>query len=187
MKQTIEAEDVLREIESLTERAFLPIIGPKKGRHLVDTVRRFGVKNILEVGTLIGYSAILIAKNLSEDGKVVTIERDLMSARAAEANVAKAALCDKIEIRIGNALQVIPALNQGFDMVFIDATKTEYLDYLRLAEKNLKKGGVVFADNVKIFAREMKDYLDYVRNSGKYSSEYIDEGFDGVEVSIKLS
>lgn len=182
----MEADAILKEIEELSKRTFLPIIGPIKGKYLIECVRRFNVKRVLEVGTLIGYSAILIAKNLTEDGKVVTIEVNPKSAKLAMENIHKAKLADRIEVHIGDALEVIPNVRGRFDMVFLDATKDEYLDYLRLSEKKLRKDGVVFADNVKIFARDMQDYLDYVRNSGKYRSEYIDLGFDGVEVSTKL-
>jgi len=182
----MKSDTVLREIEELSERTFLPIIGPVKGKHLVDTVRRFNVKNVLEVGTLVGYSAILIASNLPQEGRVVTIEMKPKSARLAEENILKAGLADKIAVRIGNALTVIPRMNGSFDMVFLDATKDEYLEYLKLSESKLERGGVVFADNVKVFAHEMRDYLDYVRNSGKYKSEYVDVVFDGVEISTKL-
>jgi len=177
---------VLREIEELSRREFLPIIGPEEGKHLVDTVRRLNVKNVLEVGTLIGYSAILIASNLPQEGRVVTIEMRPKWARLAEENVRRAGLADKIELHIGDALTAIPRVNGKFDMVFLDASKDEYLKYLRLSENKLERGGVVFADNVKVPAHEMRDYLDYVRNSGRYRSEYIDVGFDGVEISTKL-
>jgi predicted O-methyltransferase YrrM len=177
---------VLREIEELAKREFLPIIGPVKGKHLVDAVRRFNVKNVLEVGTLIGYSAILIASNLPQEGRVVTIEMKPKSAKLAEENILKAGLADKIEVHIGNALTVIPRMNGRFDMVFLDAAKDEYLEYLKLSENKLERGGVVFADNVKMPAHEMRDYLDYVRNSGRYRSEYVDVVFDGVEISTKL-
>jgi caffeoyl-CoA O-methyltransferase len=182
----MEAEAVLREIEKLSKREFLPIIGPVKGKHLVDTVRKFKVKNVLEVGTLVGYSAILMASNLSQKGRVATIEIKPKSAKLAEDNISKAGFADKITVHVGNALTVIPGVNGSFDMVFLDATKDEYLEYLKLSEDKLRKGGVVFADNVKVFAGEMRDYLDYVRNSGRYQSEYIDVGFDGVEISTKL-
>jgi predicted O-methyltransferase YrrM len=182
----MERDIVLREIEQLSKREFLPIIGPVKGKHLADTVRKFHVKSVLEIGTLVGYSAILIASSLPHEGRVITIERKLESARLAEENISKAGFGDKIAVRIGNALTVIPHTNGKFDMVFLDATKDEYLKYLKLSENKSDKGGVVFADNVKIFAREMGDYLDYVRNSGRYRSEYVDVGFDGVEISTKL-
>lgn len=83
-------------------------------------------------------------------------------------------------------MEIIPRLNEVFDMVFLDAEKNEYLEYLKLSEKKLKKGGVVFADNVKLYACSMRDFLGYVRNSGRYRSQFIDVGSDGVELSIKL-
>jgi caffeoyl-CoA O-methyltransferase len=182
----MEGEAVLREIEKLSKREFLPIIGPVKGRYLADTVGKFKVKNVLEVGTLVGYSAILIAANLPPKCRVVTIEIKPKSAKLAEENILKAGFADRIEVHVGNALTVIPRVNGSFDIGFIDATKDEYLEYLKLAEDKLRRDGVVFADNVKMFAGEMQDYLDYVRNSGKYKSENIDVGFDAVEVSTKL-
>jgi predicted O-methyltransferase YrrM len=182
----MESDAILREIEELSKREFLPIIGSVKGKYLTDTVRRSKVKQVLEVGALVGYSAILIASSLPEEGTVVTIEIKPESAERAKENILKAGLADKIEVHIGNALSVIPHLGGRFDMVFLDAAKDEYLGYLRRAEGRLKKNGVVFADNVKMFAGEMQDYLDYVRNSGKYKSENIDVGFDAVEISTKL-
>jgi caffeoyl-CoA O-methyltransferase len=183
----MEADAVLREIEESARERFLPIIGPAKGKILANTVKKFTVKKVLEVGTLVGYSAILMAKNLPEDGEIYTIEINPRSAALARENIKKAGFFDKVEIHVGNAIKVIPTVPGDFDMVFLDASKEEYLDYLKLAEKNLKKGGVVFADNVKISAHELRGYLDYVRNSGNYRSEYHDVGFDGVEVSVKLS
>jgi len=182
----MKGDAVLREIERLSKRTYLPIIGPVKGRYLADTVRKFNVKNVLEVGTLIGYSAILIALNLPQEGRVVTIEINPESARLAKENIQKAGFADKIEVRAGDALTVIPRIKDRFDMVFLDATKDEYLEYLKLSENKLEKGGVVFADNVKMSAHEMRDYLDYVRNSGRYKSEYVHVVFDGVEISRKL-
>jgi tRNA A58 N-methylase Trm61 len=109
----------------------------------VSAVRKFKVKSVLEVGTLVGYSAILIASNLPEEGKVVTIEIKPESAERAKENILKAGMADKIEVHVGNALNVIPHVKGRFDMVFIDATKDEYLEYLKLAEGKLKKNGVV--------------------------------------------
>ncbi len=81
---------------------------------------------------------------------------------------------------------MIPTLKGPFDFAFIDAEKSEYLRYLKLAEDKLCKGAVVFADNAGVFADQMGDYLDYVRNSGLYQSRYIQVGGDGVEISVKL-
>jgi predicted O-methyltransferase YrrM len=86
----------------------------------------------------------------------------------------------------GDAVKVIPKLTGKFDMVFIDAEKEEYFDYLKLVEKKLHKGSVIVGDNVGVSTDQMKEYLDHVRSSGKYKSEYTPFGKDGVEVSIKL-
>ena len=182
----MKSDAVLREIEELSEREYLPIIGPEKGKHLVATIRRFHVKNVLEVGTLVGYSAILIASSLPQGGRVATVEMKPKWATLAQDNIRRAGLADKIELHIGDALTVIPGMDGRFDMLFLDAAKDEYLKYLKLCEDKLERGGVVFADNVKTPGREMRDYLDYVRNSGRYRSEYIGLGFDGVEISTKL-
>lgn len=186
VRLSMESDAVLREIENLSRRTSLPIIGPAKGKYLVDAVRRFNVKNVLEIGTLIGYSAILMALNLPQEGRVVTIEMNRESAKVAKENIRKAGLADKIEVHIGNALVVIPRIDYSFDMVFLDAAKDKYLEYLKLSEDKLQKGGVVFADNVKASAHEMRGYLDYVRNSGRYRSQCVEVAYDGVEISTKL-
>ncbi len=181
-----EADGVLRNIEKMANKKFLPIIGSEKGRILTDTIHKFKPRRILEVGTLIGYSAILMAKELRDDAEIITIEVDEDEAEIARENIRRSEVKPKIEVITGNALEVIPRLSGRFDLVFLDATKDEYMSYLRLVEDKLSKGGVVFADNAGIFASSMRDYLDYVRNSVKYESQFISVGWDGVEVSVKL-
>jgi predicted O-methyltransferase YrrM len=187
------AVKVLKLLEKIGEKRFIPSIGPVKGKIVEKVIENYRPKRILEIGTLFGYSAILMARLLPDDGKVVTIEINERSANISKKNIEGAGLSDKIEVLIGDALEVIPKLDGRFDLMFIDATKEEYLDYLVLAEKNLEKGSVVIADNVGIFEKHMLDYLDYVRNSGRYKSEtirvplefreYIE---DAMEISIKI-
>jgi predicted O-methyltransferase YrrM len=186
VERSMVGSTVLAEIQDLARSRFLPIIGPVKGKYLEDTVKKSKAKKVLEVGTLIGYSAILIARNLPEDGKLISIEINPQSASSARENLEKANLSDKVQVITGNAIQVISSINERFGMVFLDASKAEYLDYLELAEPKLQKGQPVFADNAKMFASEMKAFLNYVRNSGKYESQFIDLGFDGIEISRKL-
>jgi predicted O-methyltransferase YrrM len=181
-----EAEKVLKEIESRSERKFLPIIGPDKGRVLVRVIHEIKPKRVLEVGTLVGYSAILMAKELESDAHLITIEVHSDEAEIARENIKRAEVSPSIDVVVGDAIKVIPKLAGKFDMVFIDAEKTEYLGYLRLVERKLHRGSVVVADNAGIFADQMKDYLNYVRSSGRYRSEYVSFGEDGVEVSVKL-
>ena len=180
------AEEVLRQIEQMSEKNFLPIIGPQKGKILADEIRKLKPKHVLEVGTLIGYSAILMGKELDDKAEIVTIEIHRNEAELAGENIVRANIEAKVKIVAGDALQVIPTLTGQFDFAFIDAEKTEYFNYLKLAEDKLRKGAVVFADNVLIFADQVRDYLDYVRNSGKYQSRFIKVGEDGVEISIRL-
>jgi len=180
------ADKILEEIENMTDKKFLPIVGPDKGRVLVRVIHDVKPKRILEVGTLIGYSAILMAKELESDAHLITIEIHANEAEQARANIKRAEVPPSIDVIVGDAIQVIPKLTGKFDMVFIDAEKTEYKDYLRLVERKLHRGSVIVADNAGIFADQMKDYLEYVRSSGKYRSEYVSFGEDGVEVSVKL-
>ena len=177
---------MLRRIERASEKDFLPIIGPYKGKILAEEVRKAKPIHVLEVGTLIGYSAILIGQELDDRAEIVTIEIHQDEAELAEKNIARANIPPKVKIITGDALKVIPTLKGPFDFAFIDAEKTEYLQYLTLVENKLEKGTVVVADNAGIFADKMSDYLDYVRDSRKYQSRYVQVGDDGVEVSVKL-
>jgi predicted O-methyltransferase YrrM len=180
------AEKFLRKIEKRARHDFLPIVGPEKGRVLADEIRKAKPKRVLEVGTLIGYSAIIMGKELDKTAQMITIEIHAEEAKTAEENIHKAEIPPKVEVITGDAIQVIPRLKGVFDFVFIDATKTEYLDYLRMAEDKLRKGAVIVADNAGIFAKQMADYLDYVRSSGKYRSRYVPVGVDGLEITVKL-
>jgi predicted O-methyltransferase YrrM len=177
---------VLREIEKRAHNEFLPIVGMEKGQVLAEEIRKAKPKRVLEVGTLIGYSAILMGKELDESAQIITIEIHAEEAKTAQENIRKAEIPPKVEVITGDAIQVIPKLKGVFDFAFIDAEKTEYIDYLRLAEDKLHKGTVIVADNAGIFAKQMRDYLDYVRASGNYSSKYVQVGVDGLEISVKL-
>jgi len=189
------AEKVLREIEGVARgKRFLPIVGPSRGQILVRVVREIKPKRVLEIGTLVGYSAILMGKELSGDAHLITIEIDANTARMAEENIRMAKIPLTVEVMVGDALEIIPKLGGKFDLVFIDAEKSEYLDYLQLVEDKLHKGSVIVADNVE----HTPPYLDYVRSSGKYSSRFVPASAvifghprghrrgEGLEVSVKL-
>lgn len=180
------ADKILKEIEEKAETDFLPIVGPERGKILAEEIRKAKPKRVLEIGTLIGYSAILMGRELDKKAQIITIENHAEEAKAAENNIRRAEVPPKVEVLNGDAIQIIPTLKSAFDFVFIDADKTQYFSYLRLAENKLRKGTVVVADNAGIFARQMKEYLDYVRTSGKYSSRYVHAGEDGLEISLKL-
>ncbi len=179
------ADEILKKIEAMNEKQFLPIVGPTRGQVLVKQIHKIRPKRILEIGTLIGYSTILMAKELDNNARITTIEISSKEANLARENIRKAEVRPKIDVIVGDAIKVLSELTGEFDMVFIDAAKGEYLEYLRLTEKKLHKGSVIVADNVRPRGKT-KNYLEYVRSSGKYASEYFSFGEQGVEVSVKL-
>lgn len=180
------ADEVLRSIESKAWRRYFPIIGPEKGRILVDVIRKIKPKRILKVGTLVGYSTIFMAKELESHAEIITIEIDEDEAEIAKENIRKADVKPSIRVLIGDALDTIPRLDGQFDMVFLDADKSEYFDYLKLIEDNLHKGSVIVADNTNISTYAMRKYLDCVRNSGKYESQFMQVNWGKMEISMKL-
>jgi predicted O-methyltransferase YrrM len=189
------ASKVLQSLEKMAQKEFVPSIGPTKGKIITEIIKKYNPKTVLEIGTLYGYSAILMANILPVGGKVVTIELDKLIAATARNNIADAGLSDKIDIVDANALEAISKLDLKYDLLFLDAAKDEYLKYLKSAEnKNLKKGSIVVADNVEVSKNEMLDYLEYVRSSGIYKSETIETTLeftpnvrDAIEVSIKVT
>jgi len=181
-----EAEKILRDIEAKTKKEFLPIIGPHRGKILTEIIRKHKPENILEVGTLIGYSTILMAKELENNAHITGIEIDKEEAEEARKNIEKAHVRPTVDIITGDAKQVIPNVPGKFDLVFLDADKNRNMQYLSLIEAKLNKGSVLIADNVRMAEEEMRDYLNYVRTSGKYASRCIPIDEDAVEVSIRL-
>lgn len=142
-------------------------------------------KNILEIGTSNGYSTIWLSEAAKHNnGKITTIEISEFKVKMAKENFKRSKL-NNIKIIHGDAIKEIPKLNQKYDFMFIDAIKRYYIDYLRLAEKNLKKGSIIVADNAVIFKDKMKNYLNYVEKGKNYSSVLVPIG-TGVEFSVKL-
>jgi predicted O-methyltransferase YrrM len=206
---------VLQDIEKTAKKEFLPSIGPIKGKIMKDIIKEHKPEKALEIGTLHGYSAILITINIliqkagkkkmnidfennSSEPILFTLEKDEKMAQIARSNIENSGLSDKIHLIYGDGLKEIPKLKSKykFDMVFLDATKSEYLKYLQLIEQYglLNKRAVVVADNVIMYEDEMEDYLDYVRNSGNYISrttkttlEFNKEIKDALEVSINVA
>ena len=190
-------EAVLESIESDAPRQGLPIIGPERGKILDETMAKVRPSKILEVGTLVGYSAIRMGRHLKKGQKITCVEIDERIAMVARSNFERAGLSDLMEVIVGDARNVLPKLEGSLDMVFLDAVKVDYIFYLKSVERLLHKGSVVVADNVKSHADEVAEYLEYVRNSGKHKSTYRDfphgyrmasgspEG-DAVEVSVRL-
>ncbi len=122
--------------------------GHLQGRILSMISRMIRPNCILEIGTYTGYSALCMAEGLTEDGKVITIDIDPERKNMVLEYAQKAGIADKIEMLIGNALEVIPQLNKTLDLIFLDADKHNYSNYFDLVLPKLRKGGFIVADNV---------------------------------------
>lgn len=123
-------------------------VSATQGKMLHLLARLMGARSILEIGTLGGYSAIWLARALPEGGRLVTLEADPKHAAVAASNLAAAGFAAAAEVRTGKALDTLPSLKGPFDLVFIDADKDGYPDYLAWALKLTRKGGLIVADNV---------------------------------------
>ncbi|HEY6305790.1 MAG TPA: O-methyltransferase [Candidatus Angelobacter sp.] len=137
-----------------SSEAGLPAINvaPNQGKLLQLLARLQDARAILEIGTLGGYSTIWLARALPPGGRLITLEADPRHAEVARANIARAGLAGVVELRLGRALDTLPALlseRRGpFDLVFIDADKTGYADYFAWALKLSRPGSLIVADNV---------------------------------------
>jgi predicted O-methyltransferase YrrM len=146
----VQPDEALAAALAASDKAGLPAISvsPSHGKLLWILARLVNAKRILEVGTLGGYSAIWMARALPSDGRLVTLEAVEKHARVARANIAKAGLEKKVEIRVGPALDTLPSLQGPFDFTFIDADKQNNAAYFTWALKLSRPGSVIVVDNV---------------------------------------
>ncbi|MGN6216400.1 MAG: O-methyltransferase [Solirubrobacterales bacterium] len=150
----LDEDEALRGAVEAAEAAGLPAIqvSPAQGKLLQLLVRILGAKQILEFGTLGGYSAILMARALPEDGRLITLEAKPEYAEVARRSIERAGVGDKVEVRVGPALEALPVLEEEgagpFDLVFIDADKVNTPNYFAWALDHTRPGGLIIADNV---------------------------------------
>ena len=183
---TKKAKRMLALMDRATTLWHIPIVGRAKGRIIRRVVERHGCTRGIELGALIGYSAILIASAMPPKGRLVCVEVNSFLAWMVQANANEAGVGRKVKVVTGDALRVIPMLPGRFDLAFIDAAKEDYLEYLRQLEPKLVSGAVVIADNTgPSFRRDVKPYLDYVRDPvGRYTSREYAVDDDAMEVSV---
>ncbi len=173
-------------LQELNRETNLKILRPRmlsgniQGKLLEMLSKMINPQNILEIGTYTGYSAICLAKGLSKNGKLQTIEindelEDFILKYFEKANVQ-----NKIKLHIGSALDIIPKLDTNFDLVFIDADKRQYIDYYKIIIDKVNSGGFILADNVlwngkvldmkesyDAYTKGVMDFNDYVKNDKK--------------------
>ena len=154
----------------------IPIIMDDTLEVIAKYLKEIKPKKILEIGTAVGYSAICFSQYLAENGKIDTIERDEERIIEAKKNIKEMKLEDVINIYEGDAVEILPTINEQYDMVFIDAAKGKYPFFLAQALRLLNDDGIIFADNILYKGYVMSDYNKHkqrtaVRNLREYIKE----------------
>lgn len=147
-----EEDEALRAVEISLRRANMPLhsVSATQGKFLHTLALLCKSRRILEIGTLGGYSTIWLARALPTGGKLISLELDAGYAAVARENIRNAGLSEKVDVRVGKALELLPDLETEapFDMVFIDADKPPYAEYFEYAHRLSRPGGLIIADNV---------------------------------------
>ena len=187
-------QSVLNTIDTFVTETdiFLMNVGPEKGKLLAETIKDHKPLKALELGSFLGYSAIIIAMSLPEDGYLISVDHDKNSVSASKEIMRYSRLEKKVHFINLKSDKAIRTFDKPFDFIFIDHEKNRYLSDLLLLEKLklINKRAIVFADNVGIFKDKMEDYFLHVRDTGLYESknigthlEYRDNVYDAVEIS----
>ena len=168
-----------KELEKIKEKALkenIPIIMDDTLEVMEKYLITKKPQRILEIGTAVGYSAICFTEFLAEDGMIDTIERDIERVKEAKENIKRVGVEDKIHIYEGDAVEILPTLDDKYDVVFIDAAKGKYPFFLKESMRMLKSDGIIFADNILYKGYVMSDYNKHkqrtaVRNLREYIKE----------------
>lgn len=191
--------NLIQELKEYAKTNNVPIIQEAGLDFLVDTIRKYQVKSVLEIGTAIGYSAINMAL---AGAHVVTIERDLEMYKLALANIEKAGLQSQITVIFGDALEVFTKVSGQFDLVFIDAAKGQYQKFFEIYTKYLTPLGLVVCDNLdfhglaqkesselsrnlRSLMRKLNAFKEFLLNNSEYQTQVYHIG-DGMSLSQKV-
>ena len=192
-------ENVIRLIKSYADVNNVPIMTDSGMNFLMRYIQNHNIKNILEIGTAIGYSAIMMC-SVNPDVVVTTIERDEKRYLEAIKNIKKVGLENRINLIYNDALEV--RLDDKYDLIFIDAAKAQSQKFFERFENNLVSRGTIITDNMKFhglvdkkpeeiesrnlrqLVRKVKDYTMFLKGNPKYETEFLDVG-DGLAISVK--
>ena len=168
-----------QELEKVKQKALedhVPIIMEDTLEVIDKILKEIKPTRILEIGTAVGYSAMCFSEYLEEGGKIDTIERDVERVEQARINIKNVEVEDKINIYEGDAVEILPTLDEKYDVVFIDAAKGKYPFFLKEALRMIKPNGIILADNILYKGYVMSDYNKHkqrtaVRNLREYVKE----------------
>ncbi len=193
-------ENFLLELEKYAELNHVPIIHTEVAQLIRVLLNIAKPKKILEIGTAIGYSALVMASAMEKDGEIVSIEKREDMISVAERNIKDSRYPNMIKIIKGEAEEVLPNINDRFDFIFIDAAKGQYMEFFPHCLRNLADGGIILSDNVlykgmvasdelvlrrkKTIVKRMRSYLDYITSNKALETSVIPIG-DGVAITYK--
>lgn len=163
LQHSTQEDELLAHISRQTHLKVLKprmLSGPLQGKLLEMLVRLSGAKRVLEIGTFTGYATICMARGLGKEGEIVSLDINKELETMVRGFFSRSGLSAKIDYRIGNALELLPAFKQPFDFVFIDADKRNYVNYYDLVVQDMAPGGLILADNIlwsgKVLAQNRK-------------------------------
>ena len=192
-----------QELEKIKQKALeehIPIIMDDTLEVIENYLKENKPHKILEIGTAVGYSAICFTEILAEDGQIDTIERDSERVKEAKENIKKAEVENKINIYEGDAVEILPTLENKYDVIFIDAAKGKYPFFLKEALRMLNTNGIIFADNIlykgyvmsdynkhkqRTAVRNLREYIKEVEENPKLETKILEVG-DGLAISKKI-
>jgi caffeoyl-CoA O-methyltransferase len=195
-----QTDSLLREMEEYGGQHNVPSADREVATFVEITARALKAKRALEIGMAIGYTTTHLARAVGEKGRVVTIDPSDAMITAAEGYLERAGVRERVRIERGKALDVIPHLRETFDLIFIDAVKEEYTDYLKLSLPRLRSGGVVIVDNLlwggqvageirsldqESSTNALREFNSYFVNHPKLLAEVLSVG-DGLGYAVKV-
>ena len=180
-------KEELQKIKQKALEEHIPIIMDNTLEKLHKILENMKLNRILEIGTAVGYSAICFTEFLDKDGIIDTIERDEERVIQARENIKKTDVEEKINIYLGDAVDILPTLNDKYNMIFIDAAKGKYPFFLEHALRLINDGGIIIADNVLYKGYVMSDYNKHkqrtaVRNLREFIKEINENPFLETEI-----
>jgi predicted O-methyltransferase YrrM len=193
-------DPLLREMEQYGGAHNVPSADREVALFVEITARAINARHCLEIGMAIGYTTIHLARAVGDDGEVVTIDPSDETIDAAEGYLTRAGLRNRVRIERGKALDILPQMKEPFDLVFIDAVKEEYSDYLKLCLPRLRRGGVVIVDNLlwggqvageirspdqESSTNALREFNKYFLNHPKLRGEVLSVG-DGIGYAVKI-
>ena len=189
----------ITDLEEYAKVFHVPIMLKEGIEFLLEYIKNNNIKNILEIGTAIGYSSIRMAQ-VNDDIKVTTIERDSNMYNEALKNIKSFNLDNRINVIYKDALDV--ELNDKYDLIFIDAAKSQYIKFFEKFKHNLNDNGVIITDNLsfhglvkdstncsrntKQLVKKIQNYIDFLKNNEEFDTEFISIG-DGISITRKKS